>query len=90
MTSSHDSELLKMIMMQKGSQLLFEIQTDSWFLCKNLLENSVGIWAEILFLEHQQHWLVLKTGAEDSPIFRVTVIMFRDIVDSVIVLKDEH
>ena len=90
MTSSYDSEQLKMITMQKGSQLLFEIQTDSWFLCKNLLENSVGIWAEILFLKHQQQWLVLKTGVGDLPIFRVTVIMFRDIVDSVIVLKDEH
>ena len=32
----------------------------------------------------------VKTGSGDSPIFRVTVIMFRDIVDSVIVLKDEH
>ena len=34
--------------------------------------------------------MILKTGVGDLPIFRVTVIMFRDIVDSVIVLKDEH
>ena len=67
MTSSHESELLKMITMQKGSQLLFEIQTDSWFLCKNLLENSVGIWAEIVFLEHPQYWLVLKRGQGTHP-----------------------